>query len=206
MLRKTFLLINALLILCLQPGYVHAQVANASLEAAFINPPKDCWPHTRWWWPGNSGSREEITRELEEMRSHGIRGVEQISMEPVYEKGDVPYLSDQFMELLKHTVKEAKRLDMEVSLNFGGPGWIIGGEFVPEEDRSKDLVPTFADISGPQSFRGELPSELIKTKRSWEVYSPRLNGEEKLVAVIAGRMDKSGKLIEKTLVNLTGSV
>lgn len=206
MLRTKFLLINVLLVLCLPSRPVHAQAAKANLEVNFTNPPKDCWPHTRWWWPGNSGSREEITRELEEMRSHGIRGVEQITMAPVYEKGDLPFLSDGFMELLKHTVREAKRLDMEVSLNFGGPGWIIGGEFVPEEDKSKDLVPTFADLIGPQVFKGELPSQLIKTKRSWEVYSPRLNGEENLVAVIAGRMDKSGKLIEKTLTNLTGSV
>ncbi len=199
-------LISFLLISSLFSGILCAQTAKESLEVNFVKPPKDCWPHTRWWWPGNSGSKEEITRELEEMRSHGIRGVEQISMEPVYEKGNVAYLSAEFMELLKHTVKEAKRLDMEVSLNFGGPGWIIGGAFVPEEDRSKDLVPTFVDLTGPQSFNGALPNHLIKTKRSWEVYSPTLNGEEKLIAVIAGQMDKSGKLIENTLVNLTGKV
>ncbi|HEY5510501.1 MAG TPA: glycosyl hydrolase [Prolixibacteraceae bacterium] len=183
-------------------GY-QSQTATDPIETNFAAPPKDCWPHTRWWWPGNAGSREEITRELEQMRSHGIRGVEQISMDPVYEKGNVEYLSDEFMELLKHTVKEAKRLGMEVSLNFGGPGWIIGGEFVPEEDRSKDLVPTYLDLTGPQVFRGELPGKLIKTKRSWEVYSPTLDGTEQLIAAIAGKLDKSGKLIEKSLINLT---
>ena len=81
-----------------------------SIRSNFKNPPADCWPHTRWWWPGNPVSKAEITHELEEMRAHGIRGVEQISMSEVYEKGNIPYLSDEFMEMLKHTVQEAKRL------------------------------------------------------------------------------------------------
>ena len=200
------LLINVALILLFPVALLRAQSPTGSVESNFVKPPKDCWPHTRWWWSGNAGSKEEITRELEQMRSHGIRGVEQISMDPVFEKGNVPYLSDEFMGLLTHAVWEAKRLDMEVSLNFGGPGWIIGGEFVPEEDRSKDLVPTFVDLTGPQTFKGVLPDKLIKTKRSWEVYSPVLDGTETLVAALAGRLDKSGKLTEGSLINLTARV
>ncbi len=206
MLRVKQLLIIAALILLLPATILHSQSSKVNLETNFESPPKDCWPHTRWWWPGNAISKDEITRELEQMRSHGIRGVEQISMDPVFEKGNVPYLSDEFMALLTHAVKEAKRLDMEVSLNFGGPGWIIGGEFVPEEDRSKDLVPTYTDLTGPQSFQGALPGRLIKTKRSWEVYKPNLDGNEQLVAALAGKLDKSGKLIENSMVNLTARV
>ncbi|MEI6276027.1 MAG: glycosyl hydrolase [Prolixibacteraceae bacterium] len=206
MLRIKLLPVISALILLFPSTMLRAQAPGETLETNFVHPPKDCWPHTRWWWPGNAISKEEITRELEQMRSHGIRGVEQISMDPVFEKGNVPYLSDAFMVLLKHTVNEAKRLDMEVSLNFGGPGWIIGGEFVPEADRSKDLIPTFMDLSGPQNFEGELPGKLTKTKRSWEVYQPNLDGNEQLVAAIAYKMDPSGKLIEKSMVNLTDRV
>ncbi len=173
------------------------------LEQAFQNPTKDYWPHTRWWWPGNPLSKAEITYELEQMRSHGIRGVEQISMADVYEKGNIPYLSDEFMEMLKHTVKEAKRLDMEVSLNFGGPGWIIGGEWVKEEEKSKDMVPTFVDLSGGQVFNGILPDRLIQTKRSWEHHSTQLDGHETLLAVVAGKLGKDGKIRKNSLVNLT---
>ena len=42
-------------------------------KESFQSPPMDCWPHTRWWWPGNATSKENITYELEQMRSHGIR-------------------------------------------------------------------------------------------------------------------------------------
>ncbi len=203
--------IRLLLILLLLSGFVAVSQNSKSfytdsIRKNFANPPADCWPHTRWWWPGNPVSKEEITHELEEMHSHGIQGVEQITMEPVYEKGNIPYLSDEFIDMLKYTVQEAKRLGMEVSLNFGGPGWIIGGDWVREEDKSKDMVPTSMVLSGNQTFSGNLPDSLMRTKRSWEHFEPKLNGSETLIAVMAGRIEKNGKISEKSLVNLTNLV
>ena len=174
-------------------------------QESFKNPPMDCWPHTRWWWPGNATSKENITYELEQMRSHGIRGVEQITMSELYEKGNVDYMSEEYLELVKHTVKEAKRLEMEVSFNFGGPGWIIGGEWVREEDKSKDMIPTFVDIQGSQKIELELPDNLIKTSRSWELFEPKLNGDEKLLAVVAGKIN-NGIIDPASLTNLTDKV
>ncbi len=182
-----------------------AQKSLDHLRDRFQDPPLDCWPHTRWWWPGNAVSKEEITWELEQMRRQGIRGVEQITMAPFYEKGNIPYLSDEFFVMVKHTVKEAKRLGMEVSFNFGGPFWIFGGSWVDEEDRSKDMIPTFIDLKGPQLFKGSLPDELIKTNRSWEVYKPVLSGEEKLLAVVGGRVENN-IIDEGTLVVLSSKV
>ena len=127
------------------------------------------------------------------MKSHGIGGVEQITMGDYYHKGHVPFMSDEFIGLLKHMVMEAKRLDMEVSINFGGPGWIIGGSWVPENERSKDIVPTFFDINGPKKYSGPLSDDLIPTKRSWEIRNYKLNSREKLLAVVAA------KIIEDTL-------
>ena len=194
-----------LLLLMLSSIFVSAQI-DPFVMTNFKNPPADCWPHTRWWWPGNPVSKEEITRELEEMRSHGIRGVEQITMDPVYEKGNIPYLSDEFMEMLNYTVKEAKRLGMEVSFNFGGPGWIIGGEWVKEEDKSKDMVPSFVNLHGPMVFSKPLPDDLTKTKRSWERYSPKLDGNETLLAVIAGKVEPDGTINKASITNLTSKV
>ncbi len=174
-------------------------------QESFKNPPMDCWPHTRWWWPGNATSKENITYELEQMRFHGIRGVEQISMSPLYEKGNIDYMSEEYLDLVKHMVKEAKRLEMEVSFNFGGPGWIIGGEWVSDKDKSKDMIPTFIDINGSQKIELELPDKLIKTSRSWELFQPKLSGDEKLLAVVAGKINN--ELIDPTsLTVLTGKV
>lgn len=188
------------------PLISYSNPSGDSIRAGFLSPPADCWPHTRWWWPGNPLSKDEITRELEEMSSHGIRGVEQITMGEVYEKGNISYLSPEFMDMLKHTVSEAKRLGMEVSLNFGGPGWIIGGAWVPEEEKSKDMVPTAINLTGSRLYKGALPDSLFKTQRSWERYAPHLDGTEKLLAVIAGKMDKNGTIDERSIIDLTSKV
>ena len=175
------------------------QSLNETIRTNFKNPPVDCWPHTRWWWPGNPVGKETITWHLEQMNSHGIKGVEQITMGAYYEKGNIPFMSEEFFEMLRHMVKEAKRLDMEVSINFGGPGWIIGGDWVPDNERSKDIVPTSVLLKGPLNYSGPLPDSLTRTQRSWEIYKPRLEGKEKLLAVVAGKIDNqtidSGSLI-----------
>ena len=204
-IKSVIMLAITLLFYSFTPAYSIDEKTMRELKANFLNPPTDCRPHTRWWWPGNAGTKEDITWQLEQMHEKGIGGVEQITMGEVYEKGNKPYLSGEYLEMIKHTVKEAKRLGMEVSLNFGGPGWIIGGEWVPEQDQSKDMVPTFINLVGPQKFDGPLPSRLIKTKRSWEHYQPNLSGDEKLLAVVAGKVI-DGKIDERTLVVLTPKV
>ena len=186
-IKKTFILFF------LFAGFLSAQAPLLDAKQ-FENPGKSYRPHTRWWWP-STVTKEEITRELEQMKSHGIGGVEQITMGDYYQKGHVPFMSDEFIGLLKHMVFEAKRLDMEVSINFGGPGWIIGGSWVPENERSKDIVPSFFDINGPKKYSGPLSNDLIPTKRSWEIRDYKLKGNEKLLAVVAA------KIIGDTLVS-----
>ncbi|MCX6625606.1 MAG: glycosyl hydrolase, partial [Acidobacteria bacterium] len=105
-----------------------------ALRQVFSEPPMDCRPHTRWWWMGNALSKADITWQLEQMKEQGMGGVEQITMQEVFTKGNHPYLSPEYFDLLKHAVAESKRLGMEVSINFGGPGWIWGGDWVPPED------------------------------------------------------------------------
>lgn len=174
-------------------------------EDNFKSPPMDCWPHTRWWWPGNAQSKDNITYELEQMRSVGIRGVEQITMSPVYTKGNIEYLSDEYLELVKHTVVEAKRLEMEVSFNFGGPGWIIGGDWVEDKDKSRDMIPTYVDVEGPGKYQDTLPKNLIQTDRSWEEHRSKILGYEKLLAVVAGKINE-GSIDSSTLIVLTDRV
>ena len=107
--------------------------------------------------------------------------------------------------MVRHTVKEAKRLGLEVSFNFGGPGWIIGGEWIADADKSKDMVPTFIEVKGPVLYDDLLPQKLIKTKRSWEHYSPELDGTERLLAVVAGKLE-NGVILQSSLTVLTNKV
>ncbi len=85
--------IELLLLLLVSLASSQAEDQLAALRQNFQNPSMDCRPHTRWWWMGNALSKEDITWQLDQMRAQGIGGVEQITMEPVYERGNHPYLS-----------------------------------------------------------------------------------------------------------------
>lgn len=91
-------------------------------------------PWTRWWWPGNAVDRENISRELREMETAGIGGVEITSIYGVKgeEHRSIEYLSPAFTEMLKFTIAEATRLGMGVDLPPGS-GWRLGGPFVPKD-------------------------------------------------------------------------
>ena len=193
-------LVAVLVTLLVSPTY--GQDAREGMREHFKNPPIDCRPHTRWWWMGNAVTKDEITWELEEMFDKGMGGVEQITMQPVYEKGNIPYLSDEFLEMLQHTVQTAKRLGMNVSLNFGGPGWVLGGDWVPPEDRSKALVPTFADIDGPRLYSGPLPMKLREPTYSWQHRVGEVTEDDRLLGVAAGRV-VDGQIDEDSLLVLT---
>ena len=183
-----------------------AQGEAQDLLEGFRNPPIDCRPHTRWWWMGSAVTKEEITWELEEMFKKGIGGVEQISMQPVYEKGNLAYLSNEYLEMVKHTVQDAKRLGMNVSFNFGGPGWIIGGDWVPEEERSKCLVPTWIDLEGPQTYSGSLPKKLQSIGEShWDVPTSDITEQDPLLAVMAGQIVEE-KIDPASFVFLTANL
>ena len=172
----------------------------ALLKALWDRPGRTHKPHTRWWWPGNALSREDITRQLEGMAGQGMGGVEIMSLWKMYEKGNVEYLTPEFLALVKHAVAEAKRLDMDVAITFS-PGWGFGGAWVPQADQSKVLCMSSKDVAAGAKFSGPLPMADPKGVRSAEAPGPRPPG--KLVAVVAGRLTGKDQLDADSLVDLT---
>ena len=155
-------LIATTLVLCCTPLAGNPRASETSLNeirAAFDAPPVDCRPHTRWWWMGNALRKEDIAWQLDQMQAQGIGGVEQITMDAVYQKGNHDYLSPGYFELLRYAVDQARDRGMQVSVNFGGPGWIWGGDWVPEDDRSQVLLASMLSVEGPRTYAGPLPEE-----------------------------------------------
>ncbi len=175
------------------------------LPRDFQNPPVDCRPHTRWWWMGNALRQQDITFQLAEMHRQGIGGVEQITMGAVYEKGNHPFLSPEYFDLLKFAVREARRLGMEFSLNFGGPGWIWGGDWIPKEERNKNMVASSVLCAGPSLFQDELPLLAELNPRNPSEPLRKIRPEDRVLAVVAGRME-DGRVAESSLTDLTGRV
>jgi hypothetical protein len=98
-------------------------------------------PWTRWWWHGSSVTPEGITAELEALQRAGIGGVE---ITPIYgvrgEEADfVDYLSEDWVALLRYTLREADRLGLGVDMATG-TGWPFGGPWVSADQASKNIA------------------------------------------------------------------
>src|SRR5215510_7273248 len=92
-------------------GYLRAADIN-ELRKGFAHPPDDSRIMMRWWWFGPAVTKGEIERELRVMKEGGIGGVE---VQPVYPLlpddpvngiKNLPYLSDEFLEMLKFTAEK----------------------------------------------------------------------------------------------------
>ena len=97
-------------------------------------------PWTRWWWEGSAVNKKDLTWNLQQYKAVGLGGVE---LTPIYgvqgqEKRFINFLSPQWMDVFKHTLTEAKRLNLGVDV-ANGTGWPFGGPWVTDEDASKTV-------------------------------------------------------------------
>ena len=114
---------------------------------------REAKPWTYWWWMASAVDPVNITHELERFRDAGLGGVHII---PIYgakgfEDRFIEYLSPKWMEMLRHTVTEARRLGLDVDMTTGS-GWCMGGPDVSDADANAvPIVRTF-DVSAGAKF------------------------------------------------------
>ena len=92
-------------------------------------------PGARWWWLGSAVDKENLAWTMQEYASHGIGALE---ITPIYgvqgnHDRNIPYLSDQWMEMLREVQKNGQMLGIEVDMATG-TGWPFGGPWVPLEE------------------------------------------------------------------------
>jgi len=110
-------------------------------------------PHAYWWWMGSAVDTNNITKELTRYHDAGMGGVHII---PIYgakgwEAKFIPYLSPEWMEMLDYTVREARRLGMEVDMTTG-TGWCFGGPEVTEAEANAVMVSRRWSVPGGQGL------------------------------------------------------
>ena len=122
-------------------------------------------PWTRWWWLGSAVDEANITHLLEAYKEAGLGGVE---ITPIYgvqgeEARDIPFLSPRWLEVLRHTLAEAHRLDLGVDM-VTGTGWPFGGPNVTDEDAEDKFAVEKTTLTGGASLtwatRGSQPQAL----------------------------------------------
>ena len=109
--------LTVLLAIILGSCTVITDPSDEDVSAAWPEPTRTMKPWTHWWWMGSAVDRENITCLLEEFARAGIGGVE---ITPIYgakgyEDRYLQYLSEDWMEMLVHTLNEAERLVLEVT-------------------------------------------------------------------------------------------
>ena len=110
-------------------------------------------PATRWWWLGSAVDNANLTYNLEKYAEAGIGGVE---ITPIYgvqgnDANDIPFLSPQWMKVLKHTQEEGKRLDIEINMSTG-TGWPFGGPNVSVDDAATKAIFQEYSLSGGKNL------------------------------------------------------
>lgn len=124
-----------------------------SLFKSFTNPENQYRPFVRWWWNGDKIEKAELARELRILKNAGIGGVE---INPIsfplrtddMGKRSVDWLSDEWIELLRFTLEEARSLDITCDL-LVGTGFPMGGDFLEKEECSQIVVIAVKKIKGP---------------------------------------------------------
>lgn len=123
------------------------------LYQQFKNPSMGYRPFVRWWWNGNKIERTELARELKLLKEAGIGGVEinPISFPSNTDDMDIPsvdWLSDEWVDLLKFTLSEAKKLDLTCDL-LAGTGFPYGAGFLAPEECAEVVVIAVKKLTGP---------------------------------------------------------
>jgi hypothetical protein len=126
------------------------------LRRGFERPPDDARIMVRWWWFGPAVTKPELEREMRLMKEGGIGGFE---VQPTYALEldnpatgfrNLPYMSDEFLEMLRFTGEKAREIGLRMDLTLGS-GWPFGGPHIPVALAS----PRLRVANNPQLREGE---------------------------------------------------
>src|SRR5437773_123892 len=153
-------LVRALLF-CLAVGTSNASSAldsAAELRANFLQPPPSARPWVYWFWLNGNVTREGITADLEAMQRVGIGGAILLDVVQDIPSGPVRFGSPEWRELFRHTIAEAGRLGLQITLH-NAAGWTgSGGPWITPDLAMQKVVSAKTNMSGPSRFNGPLPA------------------------------------------------
>ncbi|MBQ8672523.1 MAG: glycosyl hydrolase family 2 [Bacteroides sp.] len=168
-------------------GCALLSVASAQ-EIAWPEVTTEAKPAARWWWLGSAVDKENLSHNLSLYAAAGMGSLE---ITPIYgvqgnDANDIPFLSPRWMEMLRHTQDEARRLGMQIDMNTG-TGWPFGGPEVSVEEAASRLL-----ITEYRLKRGERLQQRI------EVGDKRQQPHARLERLMAFDESKPGRCLDLT--------
>ena len=160
----------------------------------------------RWWWFGPAVTKDEIRRELEQMKAAGIGGVEIATLYPLAlddpQTGfhNSPFLSEEHIDSLRYAAAEARQLGLRVDVTLGS-GWPFGGPHIPITQAAGAMrvetiaIPAAAtSIPIPGIATGERLEVIFLVPGSRDAFSLRDGKQLQNPAVENGRLQVSADL------------
>lgn len=163
--RRTFLKIisSAGIVSLVSPGFAIEVCKNKAsapssglLESTFLNPPFSSGVYTWWHWMNGNITKDGITRDLEAMKANGIAGYQLFEAGSGIPVGSVESLSDEWTNLVLHTLKESERLGLEFAMH-NCPGWSSsGGPWITPDKAMQKITWNETRVTGGKEIRLQL--------------------------------------------------
>jgi hypothetical protein len=147
-------------------------------------------------------TKEGITLDLEAMKRVGVGGFQNFDAGTLIPKGAIVYLSPEWIELKKHTIKEASRLGLEFTMH-NCPGWSSsGGPWITPDLAMQQVTWSEAYITGGKQININLPQPFTKLDYYRDVCVvafPSLPGEASLESLLSKATTGNGTVNIKGL-------
>jgi predicted alpha/beta superfamily hydrolase len=166
-------------------------------ETRFFDPPLSARPSVLWAWLNGFVDRDQLTRELEEMKAKGLGGAVIWDVGSLRDPRKIipagpAFLGPESVASISHAIDEAGRLGLELGL-FASSSWNAGGAWITPENASQRLLCRLLTVQGPGRVKATVPLPEGVTARWRDVA---------VVAVppggppvdISGRLDGEGRL------------
>jgi hypothetical protein len=134
---------------------------NNPLVSGFLNPPKPARPSIYWLWLNGYVNRDYLQTELKQYSEKGIGGLCIFDMGARGDKKAFPppgpaFMSGEFIDNLEHTLKLARKYNLDVQL-AACSSWDLGGSWVKPHHASMGLYHTKIRVKGPAGYKKVIP-------------------------------------------------
>ena len=117
------------------------------LADGFVNPPGKYRSTVLWEWCNGWLNKEGATAELESMARVGLGGGKVFNVGGP--EGPVRFASPEWYEIFAHSLREATRLELQLSMNMTEGFCAIGGPWITPEKSMQYVVWSETEVSGP---------------------------------------------------------
>ncbi len=166
---RTILFLAAIIGMSFSPAAAQSSATSRgdALASQFQTPPDSAKPLAYWWWLNGHTDDATITSDLEAMRRQGYGGAILMDANGSDQGGNIgvsagpEFASPAWRDLFLHTLKEAQRLGLHISLTIQS-GWNVGGPTVTGAQSAKLLTWSRKVVHGPGAMDLEIATPTMK--------------------------------------------